>query len=109
MKFVISAGRNNYNAPWRGYVGRKEVTACPSEVEYLFEDMTRKLACKFEISNVRPRFYDYHTFDLDHDGYKVSEITRGYTPRLTSWVSNCIEEAFRDKGERYGQIYVSIY
>ncbi len=112
MKFMISAGRDDSYCSWRGYVGKHDVTACNEDIDSLFEGMTRKLACKFEISNVRPRYYDYQTFEWVSGSsmcrYQVTEVT-GERNLLSGWASTCIRNAFKNKGEKYAQIFVSIY
>ena len=109
MKFVIDASRGDRNDSWHGSIGDKRVTACNNEVDKLFAGLTRALKAKFEISNVRPTYYDYQTFIRDLAGYQVTEITEGDRPRLTTFVSKCISDAFKNKGEKCEQIFVSVY
>jgi len=109
MKFVINAVRDDRYDVWHGHIGDDGITACPDQVSMLFEDLTRALRARFEISNVRPRFHDYHTFKWADYGYAAVEITKGFTPCITPYVSRCIREFFENKGENCVPIYVSVY
>lgn len=111
MKFVIRASRYDTFCNWRGIVGSKDVTACYSDVDSLFAGLTKKLRADFEISNEKPRYHDYHTFEwLRSDArYATIEVT-GDKTYLTSWVSQCIAKVFsKKKGEKHNRIYVTVY
>lgn len=108
MKFIISAKRDSVVHTWSGYIDKEHVTACPYDVSTLFTGMTRALAAKFEISNAKPRYFDYHTFIWNGDQY-IANGVRGHAPRITGHVSGLIQKVFKNKGEKYAHIYVSIY
>lgn len=110
MKFVINAVRDNSEDSWGGYIGNDYVTACPFEVEELFAGLTRAIRARFEISNVRPRYFDYHTFEWTNYSYKAIEITEDEdAPCLTSNISERIREAFYKKDQLADFIYISVY
>lgn len=110
MKFVIRSSRYDIYSNWRGIIGRNDVTACYSDVDSLFAGLTRALKVEFEISNEKPRYQDHHTFVwLNSDArYATTEVT-GDKTYLTAWVSDCISNVFKKKGEMYEYIYVTLY
>lgn len=110
MKFVINAVRDNSEDSWGGYIGNDYVTACPFDVDELFAGLTRAIRARFEISNVRPRYFDYHTFAWMGISYMATEITGSEdAPCLTSHISERIREFFEKKGQKCAYVYISIY
>ncbi len=111
MKFEVKMQRPENYCSWSGNIGRNHVTACNEDVDKLFEDLRSAHKCTFEISNVRPRYYDYQTFKWQPINcvYQATEITRGYTPNLTSYVSGCIRKRFLNKHETADPIFISAY
>lgn len=98
MKFVINVKRDATYEAWTGMLRRKGVSACHEDVDRMFDGLENRLRAKFEISNVRPRYKDYHTFIWLDGSYRAREIIRGWNPCLVRDTSSAIRDRFQDEG-----------
>jgi len=90
---------------WEGKVGKARVSACNEDVDKMFDGLTNALRAKFEISTIRPRYQDYHTFVWSSGCYRAREIIRGWTPCLVRDTSAAIYD--RLIGEKRERIFVT--
>lgn len=109
MKFIINVRRDSRYDTWSGSIGRNPVSACNSDVDRMFDGLDDKIRARFEFSNERPRYKDYHTFIWDCGCYRAREITRGWTPCLTRVTSQAIQQRFDNAKEKYLKIFITAY
>ena len=109
MKFVINAKRDATYESWSGKVNREPISACGDDVNRMFDGLEDKIRARFEISNVRPRYKDYHTFVWYCGCYRAREIKRGWTPCLTRVNSLAMQQRFERAKEKWSKIFISAY